>query len=81
MNFAVVFAYISLAYILGAVVGWAYAGWQTGIEFTKVKRANPTINIQVNWASVFYQGLAWIALFASLCAETTCTNNDETPKG
>lgn len=69
--------YILFIYITGAVIGWAYVGWQTGKEFTKVKRANPGVGMQINWASVFYQGLVWVALFASLAAEQWEDEEDE----
>lgn len=58
-----------LTYVAGVIVGWVYAGWATGLEFQKVKNANPNMPIQVNWLSVFYQGIAWVAYFASLAAE------------
>lgn len=60
---------IFLVFLAGAIAAWIYAGWQTGREFVAVKKANPQVPIQINWSSVFYQGLAWIALFASLIAE------------
>jgi hypothetical protein len=76
---------IFMVFLVGAVAAWLYAGWQTGREFIKVKAANPSVPIQINWASVFYQGLAWIALFSSLISEIIARRNlgvdsNETPE-
>ncbi len=72
---------IFLVFLAGAIAAWIYAGWQTGREFVAVKKANPNVPIQINWTSVFYQGLAWVALFTSVVAEAVARHKDEAPKG
>jgi hypothetical protein len=51
------------------VVTWAYAGFLTGIQFSKTVRANPTANVQVNWLNVFWQGVTWVGFWASFVGE------------
>ena len=56
-------------YVVGVVVTLLYAGYNTGRQFRKAAKANPTVPIQINWVSVFYQGLSWPGFWASLVGE------------
>ena len=56
-------------YALGALVTWIYAGYLTGRQFHKVLKANPTQAVQINWMSVFFQGLTWVGFWASVIGE------------
>jgi len=56
-------------YVVGVVVTWAYAGLLTGKQFYRVVKANPTAPVQINWQSVWYEGLTWIGFWASFVGE------------
>jgi hypothetical protein len=58
-----------LVYVIGVLITWIYAGYLTGRQFHRIAKANPTQPIQVNWISVFYQGLVWPGFWASFVGE------------
>lgn len=58
-----------IVYLIGMLVTWIYAGYLTGRQFYRMKTLNPTQPIQINWVSVFYQGLAWVGFWASFAGE------------
>ena len=54
-----------IMYVVGILVTWIYAGYCTGKEFYRVSRSNPNQLVQVNWGNVFWQGITWLAVWAS----------------
>jgi hypothetical protein len=68
-----------IVYLIGVVVTWMYAGYNTGRQFHKVVKANPSQPVNINWMSVFYQGLTWVGFWASLVGETMEKHWGSTP--
>jgi hypothetical protein len=60
---------ILIVYLIGVVIAWLYAGYLTGRQFHRFARVNPNQPIQINWVSIFYQGLVWIGFWASFFGE------------
>jgi protoheme ferro-lyase len=60
---------ILFVYLIVVAVTWVYAGVLTGQQFARTQKANPQMPIAINWVSVFFQGLTWIAFWSSLVGE------------
>ena len=60
---------VVIAFLVGILITWLYAGYRTGRQFHQFARANPNQPIQINWVSVFYQGLSWPGFWASVVGE------------
>ena len=58
-----------IVYLVGILVTWLYAGFLTGRQFQRFARVNPNQPIQINWVSIFYEGLSWPAFWSSFCGE------------
>jgi len=60
---------IALLYAICTVFTWIWAGFLTGRQFARIAKANPAMPIQINWINVFFQGLVWLAFWASFAGE------------
>lgn len=58
-----------IIYLIGILVTWIYAGFNTGRQFHRIAKNNPAQLIQINWVTNFYQGLAWPGFWASFVGE------------
>ena len=56
-------------YVVGVVVTLLYAGYNTGRQFRKAAKANPTVPIQINWQNVCFEALGWIGFWAARLGE------------
>ena len=55
--------------IIAFLITLPYAGYLTGRHFHRFAKVNPNQPIQINWVSIFYQGLSWPAFWASFVGE------------
>ena len=62
-----------IVYILGILVTWCWAGYQTGIQFTQntreARRVGQNPGYCINYVNVFFQGLCWVSFWASMFGE------------
>jgi hypothetical protein len=58
-----------IVFLVGILITWVYAGFLTGRQFHRFAKLNPSQPIQINWTSIFFQGLSWPGFWASLVGE------------